>query len=404
MYYSKDISSENKTPPLNIVFLGESYLSGMAGSRRIQNIINPMLKSGGVIISNLIIANPQEKVNNQVTGQKNNVSYQIIKYSLSNPFSLIIFIYNAIKFISNNKLQTSKNILYCYDNPTILNIPILLFARIKKFKIVADIVEDYNLLDKTNFSLKQKIMISTKFFLLNKIHLYADAVFTISDYLKEHLIRVSKLKIPVYYLPITVDFSFFSNAFNSKDQVIRLFYGGSFGEKDGLHYFLQAFENLAKLHPDVQLILTGKPPKSGMQNVLNFIEKSDVKEKIHYLGYLNDLEYYQTMQQCDIFCMTRINSGFANAGFPFKLGEMLATGKPVLATNVGDVSRFLIHKENAVLIAPNSVEEMTNGLIYLIQYPDEAKKIGLKGKETALKYFDADRIATELKTFLIDLE
>ena len=43
-------------------------------------------------------------------------------------------------------------------------------------------------------------------------------------------------------------------------------------------------------------------------------------------GFLLEDEYYKILPHSDVLLMTRINSKYANAGFPFKLGEYLASG------------------------------------------------------------------------------
>lgn len=400
-----DSNTSGIQKPLNLIFIGESYLGGMAGSKRIQNIINSLLKSGEITIHNLIIANPNEKKNAEPKGIKNSVSYLIIAYSIFNPFSLFRHYIKGFKFITKSKNKHVKNIIYCYDSPTILNLPFLIYARLIKMKVLVDIVENYNLLEKKNLKIKQQIKLYFYKLLENKMHLYCNGIVTISSYLQNQLRISTKEKIPLMYLPITVNFDLFKQVDEKKNNnIIKIFYGGSFGEKDGLIYLLKAFEKLTEHHPNVELILSGKPPKQGMNSILDFINTSDNKSKIHFLGYLEDSQYYYTLQNCDIFCMTRINSNYANAGFSFKLGEMLATGKPVLATKVGDVCSFLENEINAILIEPNSVEEIVSGLRLIIENPEKATQIGFNGKNVALEFFDSDKVCVPLKSFIYQLK
>ena len=386
---------------INIIFLGESYLGGMAGSKRIQNIINPFLKMGDVTISNLIIANPNETIDADFYGTKNKVKYRIINFT-TNPLSFFNFYYSGFKFIAASKINESRNILYCYDNPTAFNFLFILFAKSKKMKIVVDMVEDYNLLDKKKLLFTQKIKIFIQNILLNNLNLYTDAVIVISEYLKNFTEKIVKKKAPVYYLPIMVDKLQILPSIKESNG-LKIFYGGSFGEKDGVICLLKAFEKVSCKFPNAQMILTGRPAKAGMHEVLQYIENSGVKEKIKFLGYLNDSEYYSTMSNCDIFCATRINSNYANAGFPFKLGEMLATGKPVVTTYIGDIPKYLENKKNAIMVEPGSVDEIANGLIFLIENPERAAEIGEEGKKVVLEFFNATIEVEKLKLFLLEI-
>lgn len=398
------MASDSEKFCLNIVFIGESYLGGMAGSKRIQNIINSLLKLDSITIHNLIIGNPNEKDKLEQIGTINSVSYHKIFYNIANPFSLIRHYIKGFKFISKAKNKGAKNIVYCYDSPTILKLPFLLYARLRKMKVVVDVVEDYSLVETINFRGKQKIKLYFYELLERNMHLYCNGILSISNALKKKNKKITKGKIPLMYLPITVNFDFFKEDMNQRNEVIKIFYGGSFGEKDGLIYLLKAFEIIEQYYSNIELILTGKPDKQGMDSILDFINTTKIKSKIHYLGYLEDNLYYKTLQNCDIFCMTRINSKYANAGFPFKLGEMLATGKPVLATKVGDICFFLENGTNAILVEPNSEHEIANGLKLIIENPERAKNIGFNGKKVALDFFDSDKIAISLRSFLTQLK
>jgi glycosyltransferase involved in cell wall biosynthesis len=215
--------------------------------------------------------------------------------------------------------------------------------------------------------------------------------------------EITRHKLPVYYLPPSVDLSLFSVPESKRSSNLRIFYGGSYGEKDGCLNLLRAFNILASKYTAVELILTGKPAKAGMSNVLKAIQTSSFQERIKFLGYLNDEEYYKLICESDILCMTRTNSDYANAGFPFKLGEMLATGKPVIATNVGDVSKFIIDRKNAVLIPPDSVQEIVSAVEYLLASPDKAAEIGRQGKATVAEHFDSFKVSQSLLAHLTDM-
>ena len=132
------------------------------------------------------------------------------------------------------------------------------------------------------------------------------------------------------------------------------------------------------------LLLAGRGSNEDIDPVKKNIEK---KDSIKYVGYLAD-ELNAFLRDGDIMCMTRVGSRFANAGFPYKLGEYLASGNPVIASNVGDVGLYLENKNDAILIEPNNVQAIQQAIEYLIDNPIEAMKIGQNGKQKCKEYFD----------------
>lgn len=382
---------------INLIFIGESYLGGMAGSKRIQNIIRPFLEDGDITISNLVfIPANQPKA---ISPTDSNVKIEQLIYS-SNPFTLFVFFWKGMLFLKKSKINKEKNIVYCYDTPSVLTYPFLLLAKWFGYKSIVDIVEDYSLVDKSKLRFTGKAKLAFQNRILKSIRTYSHGVVVLSFYLKKHMQDIVKNKIPVFYFPITVNLNNFHSIDYSETGTIKLFYGGSFGHKDGVLLLLQVFEKLTVKFNNVDLILTGKPPKAGMKDVEDYMLHTALKGRIHYLGYLNDREYYQTMGKCDVFLATRINSEYANAGFPFKLGEMLATGKPVVTTQVGDINKYLTHKVSAMVVKPGSIEELYDAIEFLILNPESRKKIGLAGRVVAEDNFDAHKKAGDLKKFI----
>jgi glycosyltransferase involved in cell wall biosynthesis len=98
--------------------------------------------------------------------------------------------------------------------------------------------------------------------------------------------------------------------------------------------------------------------------------------------------------------MTRIDHPYAHAGFPFKLGEYLASGKPVIASDVSDIREFLTHKESALLIRPGNMQDLIDSVHYLLEEPESASAIGLRGRQVAREHFCYMRQADPLYQFI----
>ena len=98
--------------------------------------------------------------------------------------------------------------------------------------------------------------------------------------------------------------------------------------------------------------------------------------------------------------MTRVNTGFANAGFPYKLGEFLATGKPVIASRVSDVGTLLKDRSEVMLVRPGDSGDIVRAVESLIANPTEAVAIGTRGRAKARTLFDCRSQGQALLTFL----
>jgi len=163
---------------------------------------------------------------------------------------------------------------------------------------------------------------------------------------------------------------------------------------------LEAFKNLREDKYECELLLTGKINKSREQFVINLIKFHPYNRDINYLGFLSDTEYYNVLNSCDIHLMIRNSSDFANTGFPFKLGEMLATGKPVIVSRLSELELILINGINCLIVTPDKTDEISDSIKYLIDNDEKACQIGVEGRLTSISLFDSSIIKNKFLDFI----
>ncbi len=371
----------------NVMVMGVSCFDGMASSMRVRNLLETDAFKDSVTLNNLIYKVDAYGLKEK-RGVLNGINYLVV--SASNILSVFSFTWQGIRFLRKSKLSSAKNIVYNYQYIDIKNIFLLLYARAIGYKIILDIVEDNNYF--TSFpNLKNRLKIATSLRLLNITPKIAHHVITISHHLQNLMMGVCKEKVPVSLIPITVDLTRFRKTEFQIPQAFKVFYGGSFGVKDGMEYLIKAFGQVAQTYGNIELVMTGRASEEDFKTMQAYLGDSNARDKISHKGFLDDDAYYQTLNECHIFCMTRINSEFANAGFPFKLGEFLSTGKAVIATNVGDVPNYLENYKNALLIRPESVSELVDALVYLMENPNKITAIGQGGRAVAEQNFDTNK-------------
>lgn len=379
----------------NIVIMGVSCFDGMASSMRVRNLIEPLVKKELISACNLIYQKDnKEPIGN--AGKKNNIHFKVIGFSLKNIFSLFPFIYRGCGFIKSSKINTQKNILYHYNYPDIKSIFFILYARLLGYKIIFDIIEDNNYQAHTGFV--NNFRIKTSLFIFKFSRHFTAAMIGISNHLYQLIKKTFNNKLPAYLIPITVNLTYFNKEKKNTNSSgnLKIFYGGSFGQKDGLEFLIAAFDKVAASHNNIELIFSGLAHSQDFEKIQQQINNTVNKNRIIYKGYLSTEQYYTLLNSCDIFCMTRVNTKFANAGFPFKLGEFLATGKAIIATSVGDVPEYLTNEKNALLINPNSTDEIANALNILINDETKRDALGVEARKTAEKYFDSESISKDL--------
>ena len=214
-------------------------------------------------------------------------------------------------------------------------------------------------------------------------------LFVISNPLKEYFIKNGVDKNKIHVVNMTVDPTRFENVEKQEAGIQYIAYcGKATNNKDGVDRLIESFSMISPKYPNLYLYIIGTPPKRNISgNNAELAEKLGVGEKVKFVGIVPYTEMPQILKNATILALNRPDNLQAKHGFPTKLGEYLLTGNPVVVTSVGDIPRFIKDKVNGMVANPNSNEEFADKMEWLLCHPSEAKKIGEKGKSTALECF-----------------
>jgi glycosyltransferase involved in cell wall biosynthesis len=369
---------EQNNEKLHVVVMGNfPYPQGMAGTKRIQHFIDGLVVAAVYEVQVLLIRQAERSLQREQVmknGTHQGVPFQTIggdlKVDLLFPFRAIQFLLEGFRVLWGYK-DKARKVIYYYGVLNLDNLAFILFAKWIGFKIIFDIVED-NQFEGGSVSFKRKVNL----FLTKKLDLlnlkWADGIVIISKHLQNKYTALNKWNKPVVLIPISADL----NVGNRKQQMndpVRLIYAGSFSAKDGVDLLIEATKIAAQKHP-LKLFLIGRG-----KGAASYRERYGDRPEIEFLGYLEDDVYYQQLRTGDIMCVSRVDSEFAHAGFPFKLGEYLATGNPVISSDTGDVSEYLKPNEEAILVRPGDVQALADAMSFLIENPARAFQIGQSG-------------------------
>jgi glycosyltransferase involved in cell wall biosynthesis len=207
----------------------------------------------------------------------------------------------------------------------------------------------------------------------------------IIEFYKKHGVKEKKL----FLLPSTVDPGRF---ILSGEKPVSGTYIGYFGslsfKRDSVDILIKAFARFSSSHPQVQLVLGGFCTEELRKKIQDLIQELNIAEKVTILEFLTRQEVIKYITHADILVMMRSRDLESDASYPSKLTEFLATGKPVVSVNVGEISDFLKDGENSFLVEPGNPEELADKLDFIINNYEQAKQIGQKGKELTQTVFN----------------
>ena len=139
-------------------------------------------------------------------------------------------------------------------------------------------------------------------------------------------------------------------------------------------------------YPAARFVIVGQGTgilKRGI-NVRNAIDRAGLAEEIIMAGYR--WETPDVYAACDMIVIASLRTEAS----PIVLREAFASGRPVIATKVGDVPEVVRHRENGLLIEPGNVQALAAAIMEFLSDPDLAAHCAANGLLYATEHFSFD--------------
>jgi glycosyltransferase involved in cell wall biosynthesis len=154
--------------------------------------------------------------------------------------------------------------------------------------------------------------------------------------------------------------------------------------------FLDAVRILRASSPlEVKFLIAGDGQLR--RELQDYAARSGVKDDCIFLGWRRDLE--NIYASLDIACLTSLNEGT-----PVSLIEAMASGLPVIATDVGGVRDIVTDGSNGLLVESNNADAFSKALVALLTDGQKRCQMGLRGRDFAAKNFRKERLISDMKS------
>jgi glycosyltransferase involved in cell wall biosynthesis len=303
---------------------------------------------------------------------KNGIDVELL--AESNLFSRVI---NFRKYIKNEKVDIIISFLAV---PSFL----ASFASfpIKKWKLIVG-----------ERSSNPAIVHSIKSKLLRKFYFMANYIVANSNsnlsLIKQILPNIKDLKFKVIYNLIDNEIFDENPEFKYRENnKFRIIIPASYRKLKNLIGLIHAVENLDSNYKNNLLIdwYGDKSKNSHQDNILNDAEVLIQKFNLKKIFTLNDVEQdiYNKIKNADAVGLFSFFEGLPNS-----VCEGMACSKPIIATNVSDVSIILQDEKGGKLCYADDINSITNAIKYLMDLDvSELRKMGELNRKIAVDLFD----------------
>lgn len=195
----------------------------------------------------------------------------------------------------------------------------------------------------------------------------ADAVIVLSSFMKKRAIECGINKNKIFVIPggsIVNDIVPAYPRNKSADRTIKFaFIGINDCEIENITPFIEALQS-DNLRSRIKLVLYGS--KLSYENWIRY-DLANIAEHRGWLDYTKDTS---TLNDIDIFLQLLNDNNISKAGWPNKLGDYLAFGKPVMLAPYGDLVDFVRDKRGFFIVSYDK-ESIIKTLNEILKMPIE---------------------------------
>jgi len=160
--------------------------------------------------------------------------------------------------------------------------------------------------------------------------------------------------------------------------------------KKGIDLTIKAVASLKDKFPGLHYIIVGNGNRNERLRLESLVRRLCISDRVHFLGRVDFDELPFIYAACDIYVMpTRMDIQKGEVeGYGISFVEASSQCKPVIGPNVGGACDAILDKITGYCIDPNNVDELIEKLSNLILDPNLRKKMGIAGREFAIRPTD----------------
>ena len=163
----------------------------------------------------------------------------------------------------------------------------------------------------------------------------------------------------------------------------------AFAKRKDQETFITAALSLLKLYPGkIAFILVGH---GDYENERIKQSGEHFQKDIIFTGICNFVEEYVNIFDVGVLCT---NSSIHGEGISNAILEYMAFAKPVIATDGGGTREIIDDDLTGYLIKPKLPRLLEDKIIYIINNPNEAREMGLKGQQKIKEHFSIEAMCS----------
>jgi len=150
-------------------------------------------------------------------------------------------------------------------------------------------------------------------------------------------------------------------------------------QRKGIRTLIRAAPQIRQSIPDVVFKIAGGDPV--VPRLKRFCVQQGVADFFSFLGHQTRDQLYRLYAECDVLVHPALTEALGVV-----LLEAMASGLPVIGTNVGGIPEIIEDGLNGLLIPPSNSSALAEAVVHLVQSRKLQERFSLSGLETVKKF------------------
>ncbi len=177
----------------------------------------------------------------------------------------------------------------------------------------------------------------------------------------------------------------------------NILFVGRLEKRKGFEHLLGAYEALKSHIPEARLIVVGAFDKEDKEPYVKHARERGIRD-VRFVGYVPSEHLPRYYKTCAVCCTPSTGA----ESFGIVLLEAMASGKPIVATNIPGYRSVLQDGVQGLLVAPEDEAALAAALERILLNPEMARKMGEAGLRRAQE-FSWDKVTAQVVEYYREL-
>lgn len=169
-----------------------------------------------------------------------------------------------------------------------------------------------------------------------------------------------------------------------------------FEHRKGIATLVKAMVTVCQKHPGARLVIAGSDPTGYAKEIRFLANALHVGDVVHILEFCDDP--FNFLGGLDVFAFASLSEGFG-----IVLLEAMMMRLPIIASDIYPLNHIVVNDETGLLANPGEPKAFAAALIYLLENPELAQRMGEAGRRRCLQVFSEEKMLNLIENLYHDL-